>query len=296
MNVLTIAMPGNESYASRLSEELGVGKCQWQYKRFPDGESYIRLESDVRNKTLLVVWSMFRPDKLFLGFSFLCSALRQAGAQKIILLAPYLAYMRQDKAFKKGELVTSSLFAGMLSEYIDGIVTIDPHLHRIKSLDEIYNCDSHVLHSKDLIAKWIQNHVSNPVLIGPDAESRQWVARVADQYEWPYSVLNKTRMGDRSVKISMGDLSSFKDHTAVIIDDIVSTGHTMMNCATLLVSNEFKKPVCIAVHPVMSDNAWQEIQKSEIGLFISCDTIPHISNTISTACLFADAFKQYGSA
>ena len=105
--------------------------------------------------------------------------MRENGARSIGLAAPYLAYMRQDTEFRPGEVVTSRHFAQLISEQFDWLVTIDPHLHRYPTLEAIYTIPAVAATATDAIADWISQNVNDPIVVGPDEESRQWVDRIA---------------------------------------------------------------------------------------------------------------------
>ena len=107
------------------------------------------------------------------------------------LVAPYLAYMRQDRRFKPGEAVTSREVAQLLSGAFDWLVTVDPHLHRYTSLAEIYRIPTHVTHAAPLISQWIKANVPRALVIGPDSESEQWVSAVASEAGAPFTVLRE---------------------------------------------------------------------------------------------------------
>jgi ribose-phosphate pyrophosphokinase len=113
--------------------------------RFPDGESYLRLQTDVSNKHVAILCTLDRPDGKFLPMAYAAATARELGATRVGLVAPYLAYMRQDRRFKNGEAVTSTYFARMVSASFDWLVTVAPHLHRHASLDEIYGIPSRVI-------------------------------------------------------------------------------------------------------------------------------------------------------
>lgn len=142
--------------------------------------------------------------------------------------------MRQDQRFHSGEALTSVSFARQVSSTFDGLVTVDPPLHRYRALDEIYSIPSRVVHSAPAIAEWISKNERSAILIGPDIESEQWVSAVAGQDRSPYRVLRKERFGDRNVKIEAPDLAEFRGHTPVLIDDIVSSGRSMTETARQL--------------------------------------------------------------
>jgi ribose-phosphate pyrophosphokinase len=137
MDKIVFALPGNEQLANSLADGLKCEQGKFEFRRFPDEETYIRLESNVNGKEAIIVCTLDRPDNKFLSLYFMVEILKDAGTDKITLVSPYLAYMRQDKKFNPGECVTSEHFANLLSGFIDELITVDPHLHRIKSLESI---------------------------------------------------------------------------------------------------------------------------------------------------------------
>lgn len=287
MRVL-LPMPGNEamaaSLAARSSAELGL----LETRRFPDQESYVRIASDVRGKVVDMVCSLARPDDQFLGLVFAARTAREMGATAVNLVAPYLAYMRQDKRFREGEAISSIHFANLLSQTFDSLVTVDPHLHRRKDLGEIFSIPTRVEHAAPLLAEWIRANVERPLVIGPDSESEQWVSAVAQHAGAPHVVLSKQRSGDRQVEITIPSLDQWKDRRPVLIDDIVSSGRTMIEAAGQLTSRGFSKPYCLAVHALFADNSYAQL----MGLserVITADTVPHPSNGLSVVELVAPA-------
>ena len=141
------------------------------------------------------------------------------------LVAPYLAYLRQDRQFRAGEAVTSRTFARLVSGYTDWLVTIDPHLHRYDTLNDIYGVPSRVVHAAPAMAAWIAAHVDRPILVGPDAESAQWVTDVAGRVGAPGVVMRKERRGDRLVEVSAPDMEAYRHHTPVVVDDVHPAPH-----------------------------------------------------------------------
>jgi len=206
--------------ATRLKAESGSVLL----RSFPDGESYLRISSDCKRRDIIIACSLDRPNAKTLQLLLASGTLRDLGARRIGLIAPYLAYMRQDKAFQPGEGVSVQHYARLLSHHFDWLTTVDPHLHRLAALDEVYSVPTRVTHAAPLLAEWILQHVEKPVLIGPDSESKQWVSRVADQSNSSYLLLDKIRSGDRAVRVSVPDIERFPDHTPVLDDDIIFNG------------------------------------------------------------------------
>lgn len=288
---LLIAMPGNEQLAGAISAGLGGQLGQIEVRRFPDEETYLRFEDSPERRKLIVVCTLDRPDTKILPLLFTAATARELGAEEVGLIAPYLAYMRQDRRFKPGEAVTSRTFAHLLSDAFDWLITVDPHLHRYGSLSEIYATATRVVHAAPLISRWIKQNVTDPVIIGPDSESEQWVSATASQIGAPYTILEKTRLGDRDVQIRIRDAESLAGHTPVFVDDIISTGRTMIEAVRLVKARGSLAPVCVAVHGLFSDQADRTL--TEMGArIVTCNTVPHDSNAVDvTEALAAEVRK-----
>lgn len=197
--------------------------------------------------------------------------------------------MRQDKRFSPGEGITSFYFAKVPSEFAESLIIVDPHLHRKKSLNELYDVPNKVIHSAKILSQWIKIHIENPVLIGPDRESKQWVSKVAKDAGAPFFVLEKTRLGDKQVKVFLPEVALYKNHTPVLIGDIISTASTMIEATIQLRKAGMSAPVCIGIHAVFSGNAYRELLNAGVAEVISCNTIPHISNRIDISESIAKA-------
>lgn len=289
---LIFGMPGNEALTGQLVDALAAEPGEMIIRHFPDGESYVRVLSEVKRRDAIVVCTLYRPDGKLLPLHFLCRVLKDLGAGTVRLVAPYLAYMRQDKVFHRGEAVTSGYFARLLSSFCDGLITIDPHLHRRGSLADIYSVPCTVLHAAPLISAWIRSEVKDAVLIGPDSESEQWVSVVAHDAGMPFTVLEKTRIGDTDVRVSVPHVERHADRTPVLVDDIISTARTMIAAVGHLKAQSIKPPVCIGVHGVFAGTAYDDLLSAGAERVITSDTIPHPSNAIGIAPLLAPALHE----
>ena len=288
---LIFSFPGYEELTQKLSQKGGFTPGELQIRYFPDGESYVRLLTDVKGRDVHVVCGLEYPNDKIMALLFFADVCRELGATSINLIAPYLGYMRQDIRFKEGEAVTSRTFAKLLSEHVDSLMTIDPHLHRYTSLDEIYTVPSKVLHATGPIANWIRENVQNPLLLGPDQESEQWVSKIATKIEAPYVILSKTRHGDREVEIAVPDLSAYKSHTPVLVDDVISTAQTMIQTVLKLKALGMPAPICIGVHGLFAETAYEDLQKSGVQQVVTCNTIPHPSNGIDISDIVVEGLK-----
>lgn len=285
MKPIVFSFQGNELLSKSIITGITGEKGDFELHQFPDGETYVRVLSNVKGKNVFIICTLHLPDTKLLPLLFLCNLLRDLNAKSICLVAPYLSYMRQDKQFKIGEAVTSKYFAKFLSSIVDRLITIDPHLHRRASLKEIYSIQCEALHASELIYDWIKTNIPDAILIGPDAESKQWVSDVAEKIDVPFIILQKVRRGDNDVEVSVPQIEKFKNKTPVLLDDIISTGNTMIETVLHLKAAGMKPPVCIGVHAVFSGNAFEEIKKSGVRKIITCNTIQHSSNEIDISNL-----------
>lgn len=276
---IVVALPGNEALAASIGAHLGMATGALQTRTFPDGETYLRFEDQLSDRAVILVCSLNKPDPKFLPLVFAADTARELGAAKVVLVAPYLCYMRQDQRFRSGEALTSVSFTQRISRTFDGLVTVDPHLHRYHSLDEIYSIPSRVVQSAPRIAEWIAKHESSAVLIGPDVESEQWVSDVARRAGSAYRVLRKTRFGDRNVRIEVPDLADIRNGRPVLIDDIVSSGRTMIETSRLLREKGLSAPVCIAVHALFTPETQRQLLELATRV-VSTNTVPHHTNGI----------------
>jgi ribose-phosphate pyrophosphokinase len=287
---MLLPLPGSEDMARRLSPLLGAGIAAADFHRFPDGEWRVRFGSAMAGEPLLIVAALDRPDEKFLPILFAAMSAREFGASSVGLICPYLAYMRQDARFAPGQAVTAPLFARLLSDRFDWLVTADPHLHRIKSLDEIYRIPTRVVHATEAMGRWIAAEIEAPLLIGPDRESRQWVAAVAAAARAPYAVLEKERHGDADVSVMPTELAQWRGHTPVLVDDIISTGATMAATCRLLAAEGMRSPICVGIHAVFANGAYETLSQLAARI-VTCNTIRHASNAIDVSPLLAEAVR-----
>jgi ribose-phosphate pyrophosphokinase len=283
VSCVVLAVPGSEAAADKLRVRLGAEAAVATVRHFPDGEIYVRIDSPIDGRDVVLVCGLERPQAKILPLLFLAGTAKDLGARRVGLVAPYLSFMRQDSRFHPGEGVTSTYFARLVSGAVDWLCTVDPHLHRWRSLDAIYQIPTELVHAAPSIAAWIRDHQPAPLLIGPDAESEQWVGAVAEQIDAPYVILEKVRRGDRDVSVSVPDVERHRDRTPVVIDDIISTGRTMIETLHHLTAAGMREPICVAIHAVFSDRAHDDLLAAGAARVVTCDTIEHPSNRISVA-------------
>jgi ribose-phosphate pyrophosphokinase len=276
--------------ANLLEKEFDRGEIE--RRQFPDGESYVRLLTPVEGRVVVLLCSLDGPDTRTLPLLFAADAAAKQGARSVGLAAPYLAYMRQDKAFHPGEAVTSKTYSSLLSAHFDWLVTLDPHLHRYPSLDAIYSVPAIAASATGPIADWLVANVERPFLIGPDIESEQWVEAIASLAGAPFTVFHKTRKGDRDVRIQGTRAPIPPGATPVIVDDIASSARTMIEAVRLLKASNAPAPVCIAVHALFAGDAFERLAEAGPAAVHSTNSVAHRSNAIDVSGVLGDAIRQ----
>ena len=290
MSFLIFPLPGNEDLASRLAAVSGGTVGRLETRRFPDGETYLRFADGLEGQSVVIACTLDRPDAKIAGLLFAADAARELGVKRVGLAAPYLCYMRQDNRFRPGEAVTSRSFAALISQHFDWLVTIDPHLHRYRALDEIYSIPALALHAGPVIADWIIQNVTKPYLIGPDRESSQWIEAVAAACSAPWTVLTKTRMGDMSV--SETPLSApLAGRTPVLLDDIVSSGATILEALRQLPADA-EPSVAVAIHALCSDDVRRGLTTKGTRL-VTTNSVPNPAAGIDVVPLLANGVRQF---
>lgn len=292
MSALLLELSAAPGLADSLCRKLGCERGELERRQFPDGESYVRIDSAVERTDVILLCSLDDPDAKVLPMLFVAEAARAQGARSVGLVAPYLAYMRQDKAFRPGEAVTSEIFASILSGRIDWLVTIDAHLHRHGDLGEIYSVPAVNASAVEAIGSWIGSEVEQPLIIGPDEESRQWVERIANVAGAKLAVLSKSRGGDFSVAVDDAGLAGLGSGTAVIVDDIASSASTLIETVNLLERHGYASPVCAVVHPIFAGDSYDRLVEAGAGRVVSANTIAHHSNAIDISGPLAEAVAK----
>ena len=290
------AMPGYSGPAQALAAALGLPCHDIAAHRFPDGESLVRVAP--ADDIVFLYGSLDDPNDKLIELMLAASAFRDGGAARLVLVAPYMCYMRQDIAFHAGEAVSQRVVGRFLAGLFDRIVTVDPHLHRTPDLAEVFvGCETTVLSAAGLLSAAIEAEGGldqDPILIGPDAESRQWVEAVAGPLQAEVLIGEKLRQGDRQVRIDLPDPARVDGRTTLIVDDLVSSGVTLSVCAARLRDAGAARIEALAVHALCGDDDLAAMRRAGIDRFRSTDSVVHASNAFSLAPLLAEALSDEG--
>lgn len=265
-----------------------------EIKRFPDGEKYVRITEDVNGKTVAVIQSFYhQPDEFLIEYFLMANTLKDLGAKRVLGVVPYFAYARQDERFKPGEAVSFRIVTKLIEEVgTDEIYTVDTHLHRVEQLSEIFRIPAHNLTAVPLLAQYVKKNfeLTNPIVIGPDEEAEQWAKVAAKELEAEYDVLEKERLGPSEVRIKTRELD-IKNRDIVIVDDIISTGGTMVEAVKMLKEHGAKNIIAACTHPILVQNALTKIYQAGALAVIGTDTVPSFISFVSVAPVIAEALR-----
>ncbi|MEE8115084.1 MAG: ribose-phosphate diphosphokinase [Nitrososphaerales archaeon] len=284
--------------ATRTSQLLGVKLGRFEATEFPDGEKYVRFHDNIKGEDVVLIHPMgLKPDSLLIEYLLAASALRDGEAKSVTTVIPYFAYARQDARFNPGEPLSFHLIAKFIEMVgADMIYTIDLHLQRVPDLGSLLKIATKNLTAVPEVAVWIKKNVemNNPVVIGPDLESEQWAKVAAEKIGTSYEIMMKTRYSATEVSITTKDGKplDLTGKEVVIIDDIISSGGTIVEAVKLLREAGAKKVVVGCTHPVLSGNALSNIYSSGVDIVVGTDTVPSQVSYVSVAPIIATALRE----
>ena len=286
-----LGFPDYATEARKLAGLLGLAYVQVEIHRFPDGESKLVLPTALPEQ-LVICQTLDRPNEKLVELLLAAAAAREMGAKSIILVAPYLCYMRQDKAFRPGEVVSQRIVGAFLADHFDAVITVDAHLHRISQLSQAIPLQQALnLNATETMGHFLRNCGQQTLLVGPDAESDQWVAAIAAHARLDYCIAHKHRRGDRDVDIKLPEYD-FAGRDIVLIDDVASTGHTLEKAATALLQRNAASVSVLVTHALFVDDACCRLERAGVDNIWSCDSIPHPTNRLSLGPLLAAGLQQ----
>ncbi len=278
--------------AMRLARAADIDAAVIERHRFPDDELRLRLPPSLPGRVVLYR-SLHRPSEKLLELLLVARSAGRMGAQSLTLVAPYMAYMRQDKAFRAGEVVSQRIVGEFLAGLFDDVITVDPHLHRIATLAEAIPVSHAVaLSGAALLADVAVAQRERPLLLGPDVESRQWVEAAAARHRLDFIVCEKTRRGDHHVDIALPAGAAVGGRAVVILDDVASSGHTLARAAERVLAAGAASVDVAVTHALFAGDALALIRAAGVGAVWSTDCIVHPTNAVQVAPLLAEALRS----
>jgi len=286
-----LGFPGYRPQAERLAAAVGAVCEDVDIRHFPDGESLVRLPERVPEH-VIVCCTLNDPNRQLIELALTSATARTLGAARVSLVAPYLCYMRQDKAFRPGEAVSQRIIGEFLARRFDALVTVDPHLHRTHRLqDAVPNARALAVTAAPVMAAWLTSRPWEPLIVGPDEESEQWVRRIASAGGYEYCVARKQRFGDRDVRITLPH-RDFAGRDVVLVDDVISSGHTIGEAARQIVGKGAASVVVLVCHALFAAGALEHVEAAGVTEIVSTDSVPHPSNQLHLDHLLSEGLGR----
>jgi ribose-phosphate pyrophosphokinase len=277
-----------EVQSRKLAEALSIPCHIIQRHRFPDGEYKLTLPTNLPEQVIFC-HSLDHPNEKLVELLLAAKTARELGAKVLTLVAPYLCYMRQDIAFHPGEAISQRIVGNFLADLFDNVITVDPHLHRIQHLEQAVPATRAVaLSATFLMAKFLRDRFEDPILLGPDSESEQWVSAVASPNQWTYGVCKKIRTGDQKVEITLPDIN-LHERSVIIVDDVASSGQTLTVAIRQCLSKNAKSVDILVTHALFANEAKERMIQAGVRNMWSTDSVSHGSNMIPLYPLLGNA-------
>ena len=277
--------------AKRIAQAGNMDLVAIEIHRFPDNEFKLQLPATL-SEHVVILRTLNNPNEKLIELLLAAQTARELGARHLTLVAPYLPYMRQDVAFHPGEAISQRIVGRFLAGLFNAVITVDPHLHRVATLQEaVPVATAMVISGALLLSDLIATRRKNPLLVGPDEESAQWVTLAAARNGFDHAVCRKVRHGDRAVEVKLPAVAVTGRHV-VLLDDVASTGNTVAQAARLLLTAGAASVDVAVTHALFAGNALQMMRDAGVGEVWSTDCISHPSNSVSMALPIAHALAQ----
>jgi ribose-phosphate pyrophosphokinase len=288
---MLLAFADEVALGQALASALGWPMALVDVHAFPDGETRLRLPPQLAPHTVLLR-GLQQANCRLTPLLLAAAGARELGTQRLTLVSPYLAYMRQDMAFTPGEVVSQRHLGRLLAAAFDSVVTVDPHLHRVATLNEVLpGRRGLALTAAVLLGAHVVQQVPDALLMAPDEEAAQWVKVAALAHGLDHAVCLKQRRGDREVEVSMPDRDVRGRHV-VLMDDVASTGRTLAVAARAALAQGAASVDVIVTHALFVGDALDQVHGAGVRHVWSSDCVPHPSNVVTVVPLLANAIRS----
>ena len=285
----------SKTLAWKVAEELSADYLDTEVKQFPDGETYVRFLGEVKEEKVVVIQSLgHQPNNYLVELFLMLDALKDLKAKQVVAVLPYFAYARQDERFKPGEAISLKTMSRLIEAAgADHIFTIDSHRHRVVDQDELTKVPLNDLTAMGELANYMatKHKMTNPAVIGPDAEAGAWAKTAAAALSVDYDALEKKRFDAETVEIKPRRLE-LKGRDVLIVDDIISTGNTIIKAIDVLKKNGAKDIYVACTHPLLVLNALIRIYQAGAVDVVGTDTVQSDISHVSVAPVIAKAVRK----
>ena len=286
---------GSQYLAEKIAQKFGTKLGKITISRFSDGEIQPVFQESIRGDMVFLVQSTFSPAENIIELLLMIDAARRASAYKVIAVIPYYGYARQDRKDKPRVAIGSKLMANMLvAAGADRVITMDLHAPQIQGYFDIPV--DHLDSSAIFIPYIEQLQMESLTFAAPDVGSANRIREIATYFNAEMVICDKHRKRANEIA-SMVVIGDVAEKDVVLIDDICDTGGTLAKAAGLIKEKGAKSVRALCTHPVLSGNAYANIENSVLEELVVCDTIPLKQQSakikvLTVSELFAVALKN----
>ena len=273
-----------QTLAAKLAAETGRELAAVSFETFPDGERYVQVD-DVGAEVTIVASTV--SDGSHVELLQLQDAVREAGAEEVTTVIPYMGYARQDRAFESGEAVSARAVARAISTGTDRVVTVNPHE---TAVCDFFDVPTTAVDAAGLLADPLPD-LTEPLFLAPDSGAADLARTTRDGYgRGDIDYCEKTRHSGTEVDIEPSD-ASVEGRDVVLVDDIIATGSTMSEAVDLLGENDARRVFVTCVHPLLARNARLKLARAGVEAVYGTDSIERAVSEVSVAPAVADALE-----
>ena len=271
-NVKIFSGTGSQYLAEKIAKKYGEPLGKVNIQRFSDGEIYVEFQESIRGQFVFLIQSTYSPTDNLMELLLMIDAAKRASAYKVIAVIPYYGFARQDRKDRPRVAIGSKLVANMLTAAgADRVITMDLHAPQIQGYFDI---PVDHLESSAIFIPYIENlNLANLTFAAPDVGSANRIREVASYFECEMVICDKHRKRANEIA-SMVVIGDVTDRDVVLIDDLCDTGGTLVKSAALMKEKGARSIRALCTHPVLSGNAYNNIQNSVLEELVVCDTIP----------------------
>ena len=304
---MIISGSASQDLAAQVARELGEELCHVEFKKFPDGERYLRIDGVIDEEVTIIQSTAYPQDENLMELLFLISNVKDLGAKYVRVIVPYMGYARQEKRFNPGEAISAKIVSNLIeSAGADEFITFNIHEECVLDFFSIKTENvSAVPAIADYInTNYIQKDNLNPIVIAPDKGAYGFASEMAEILGCECSYLSKVRLGPDKVETrivdvrcdesgdSMVNVDAVKGKNAFIIDDIIATGGTIVNAINILKQYGAESVDVCCVHPILVNGGTVRIYAAGADKIISTNSISNDTSRVSLASTIAKILSE----